>query len=728
MTTAVSVYARIKPTTTDMYPSVHASSEGVIVQGKNEDSIIDCFGNIVVGSDQTTAYDAIAAPLVEKLLEGYSCSLLAYGQTGSGKTHTIFGPPGVLTEAALLESDGYDGAASAPAEWGLFPRIALELLASGKGQTTLHASAVEVYQEKAFDLLADRLHLAVGAQKSGRQVAGGKADKGDASAAVPHKSTCSCRDCYKAKEEEKKARAAGTFKPRPRVGRQSFADLSGAQANSASAGRLAKPGLAGKAGGGGGGGEESFATIGETRVLLSEPADVARLARTIELTRTAVGHLLNARSSRSHCLVHLHLTEREGGAVTKRQLLLVDLAGSERILNSGATGVAAAQAVAINTSLTALGKVVRAVGARSNHVPYRDSTLTQLLRSSLSGHACTSVVIAVASDAAHTEESKCSLEFGRRMGAVRTRAAVVGGTDAAHEAKEVEAEVCEDDPTPGTRGGGGVTHRPSSRAPALSLTPAVPQSASAAPRTFALARSLRISLALSLRISLSPSLPPSLSPPLSPPRPLAPSPTSSPPSPVLCGAQLKVASAKLAEMEAAGYAEKFGPTALPTEIREFKARVARLGEVSADLAAWKSDLAELHARGQGRSEEARGLGAAIREASSEVANVTDLIARQKSVPGFWIAPRAVYTRKLAEVRALESRIEQMGALEAAPSHSRGDARVARAPPTEEPEGKWTAHVDEASGNTFYYNVSTGESTWDVPAGMAGSKRALTEVY
>lgn len=419
--TAVNVYARIKPTVTDKWPSVHPTDEGVLVCGIKEETVLDGFGGIVVGSDQAEVYDAIAAPLVDRLLEGYSCALMAYGQTGSGKTHTIFGPPGALTEAALLESDGYGGADTAPAEWGLFPRIALELLASGKG--TLHASAVEVYQEKAFDLLADRQHLAVGAQKAGRQVAGAKRD---ANEAAPHKSTCVCRSCYMAKEEEKKARAAGTFKPKPKAARQSFAELSAGRVNSASAKSVGPAAKAGAT-------EESFATIGEARMLLTEPADVARLARTIELTRTAVGHLLNARSSRSHCLVHLHLTEQEGDSIIKRHLLFVDLAGSERILRSGAEGVAAAQAVAINSSLTALGKVVRAVGQRQTHVPYRDSTLTQLLRSSLSGRSCTSVVVAVASDAVHTEESKCSLEFGQRMGAVRTKAAIVVGTDAREE-------------------------------------------------------------------------------------------------------------------------------------------------------------------------------------------------------------------------------------------------------------------------------------------------------
>ena len=617
---AVSVHARIKPPTADKWPSVHPSDEGVVVCSKHADTVLDGFGSIVVGSEQAEAYDAIAAPLVDQLLEGYSCTIMAYGQTGSGKTHTIFGPPGALTEAALLENDGYGGAATAPVEWGLFPRIALELLASGKG--TLHASAVEVYQEKAFDLLADRLHLAVGAQKVGRQVAGAKGAK-DATAAAPHKSTCSCRSCYLAKEEEKKARAAGTFKPKPKAAaRQSFVELSAGRTNSAKGvGAGATKARAGAP-------EEYFATIGETRVLLMEPSDVARLARTIELTRTAVGHLLNARSSRSHCLVHLHLTEEVGGAIMKRQLLFVDLAGSERILRSGAEGVAAAQAVAINSSLTALGKVVRAVGQRQTHVPYRDSTLTQLLRSSLSGQSCTSVVIAVASDAAHIDESKCSLEFGQRMGAVRTKAAIVVGADAAEHEVDTESE---------------------------------------------LARAL----------------------------------------------------AKLAEMEREGYAEKFGKAAMPGDIKDFRKRQQRIEESEADVAGWKASLAELKAQGNGGGRDARDLAEAIRHGSAEISTLTDLLARQKQVSGFWIPPRAVYTRTLAQVRELENLIEQRANLSSAAKTNHVDRRVARhdprhKAPQEETADRWTSHVQD--GKTFYYNEITGVSSWTLPVGV---KRPLS---
>ena len=48
---------------------------------------------------------------------GFSAVFLAYGQTGSGKTHTIFGPPGVLTEHDYNESGGY------PKTWGFSSKV-----------------------------------------------------------------------------------------------------------------------------------------------------------------------------------------------------------------------------------------------------------------------------------------------------------------------------------------------------------------------------------------------------------------------------------------------------------------------------------------------------------------------------------------------------------------------------------------------------------------------------
>jgi hypothetical protein len=112
--------------------------------------------------------------------------------------------------------------------------------------------------------------------------------------------------------------------------------------------------------------------------------------------------------------------------------LVADLAGSERVAKSGAEGVVKAQAIEINKSLTALGRVVKSLAAHHAHVPYRDSTLTMLLRDSFGGKASATVVVCVAGAGDHDEETTRSLQFGDRLGGVRsTEAAVQGPRSAA---------------------------------------------------------------------------------------------------------------------------------------------------------------------------------------------------------------------------------------------------------------------------------------------------------
>jgi len=352
---------------------------------------------VLLGSDQAAAHTALAAPLLEKLLAGYSCTLLAYGQTGSGKTHTMFGPPGSLTEASLRDSGG-----RAPASWGVFPRTVLQLLeVSGLG--TLHASAVEVYQEKAYDLLADRAQLAVGSQRLGMQVAGDKnpliIGNSDAEAVNgTHPPGCRCGPCWRAGKERLASRLAAVRDGKPP------AAASGRRAGAVGEDKRAS-----------GGKHADFATVGESLWQLKTPEDVARLARVVEATRIAKSHQLNARSSRSHALVHLHLTQHVEGKLSRRVFLFVDLAGSERIERSGVDGAGKKQAAAINSSLSTLGKVIQELLGGSKHVSFRESTLTQLLRSTFSGRSCTAVVVNVASEAAFLDETLCALQFGERL-------------------------------------------------------------------------------------------------------------------------------------------------------------------------------------------------------------------------------------------------------------------------------------------------------------------------
>lgn len=373
------------------------SAEKLAVETTRNKSKSYHFSAIVEGSDQELAYNRIARPLLDDLRRGYSCTLCAYGQTGSGKTHSVFGPAGCLTVASVTQAEG-----GVPNEWGIFPRLVLDVLEMDS-RSVIHASAIEIYQDAPYDLLADRAPLSVGTKRAGLKV-GGKgpvAVHGNDRASNhcgTHPPGCSCRMCFEAITKLKAIHAAnqdknGTNNKFPQRTTRNKQQI------------------------------DQFTTVGETLRRLETIEDVARFALLVEGTRTSIGHALNDRSSRSHCLINVHLSfhATAGDKKARRKLMFVDLAGSERIAKSGCVeGVARHQATSINGSLTVLGKVIRALSMSQRHIPYRDSTLTMLLRKSLDDTmASTTFVINVAPD--HTEETICSLNFGQNLSKVKQR-------------------------------------------------------------------------------------------------------------------------------------------------------------------------------------------------------------------------------------------------------------------------------------------------------------------
>lgn len=154
--------------------------------------------------------------------------------------------------------------------------------------------------------------------------------------------------------------------------------------------------------------------------------DVALLTRLVEATRVAQSHALNDRSSRSHCVVKLTLTRRSRGKVTTSRWNFVDLAGSERVKKSQSDGFRFAEAKNINTSLSALARCIAALtgkkgASKRRFIPYRDSTLTMLMKESLSGAVRTALVVCVSESPAQGDETRSSLMFGKRCGSVSTR-------------------------------------------------------------------------------------------------------------------------------------------------------------------------------------------------------------------------------------------------------------------------------------------------------------------
>jgi len=106
-------------------------------------------------------------------------------------------------------------------------------------------------------------------------------------------------------------------------------------------------------------------------------------------------------------------------------LNLVDLAGSERVSRSRVTGAALDEARSINQSLSALGNCIFALSSNNrSHIPYRDSKLTHLLKESIGGNCKTFLVITASLAAEYADETLSTLRFGSRAKAIKNRVRV----------------------------------------------------------------------------------------------------------------------------------------------------------------------------------------------------------------------------------------------------------------------------------------------------------------
>nr|XP_009788271.1 PREDICTED: kinesin-related protein 11 isoform X3 [Nicotiana sylvestris] len=126
----------------------------------------------------------------------------------------------------------------------------------------------------------------------------------------------------------------------------------------------------------------------------------------------------NLLSSRSHTIFTLMIESSAHGdeydGVIFSQLSLIDLAGSESS-KTETTGLRRKEGSYINKSLLTLGTVIGKLSEGSaSHVPYRDSKLTRLLQSSLSGHGHVSLVCTVTPASSNMEETHNTLKFASR--------------------------------------------------------------------------------------------------------------------------------------------------------------------------------------------------------------------------------------------------------------------------------------------------------------------------
>jgi len=157
---------------------------------------------------------------------------------------------------------------------------------------------------------------------------------------------------------------------------------------------------------------------GLTELAVHSVEEVLKAMQDASANRTVMATDMNEESSRSHSIVQVVTKTKSRKEKDTREyhgkINLIDLAGSENVSKSGVTGQGVKEAQNINKSLSALGGVIAALTTKSQHVPYRDSKLTMMLKDSLGGDSKTLMIVQCSPAQCNVTETLSSLNFAIR--------------------------------------------------------------------------------------------------------------------------------------------------------------------------------------------------------------------------------------------------------------------------------------------------------------------------
>eukprot|EP00347_Sterkiella_histriomuscorum_P010849 403374689 len=212
---------------------------------------------------------------------------------------------------------------------------------------------------------------------------------------------------------------------------------------------------------------KEFVVKGLKENVVQSLEDCLALLRVGEVNRHYAETKMNHQSSRSHTLFRLHVEsvacgsngsqQESANVITESVLNFVDLAGSEKVSNhthqDSANGqnscsqtrkdtsqMRVREGQHINKSLFFLTQVIalKAEGKKNEqHIPYRNSPLTKILRSSLGGNSRTAIILCITPAQNQLEQTFSTLRFGQNAKMIKNQvvANVVKKTSSEDEAE-----------------------------------------------------------------------------------------------------------------------------------------------------------------------------------------------------------------------------------------------------------------------------------------------------
>ena len=296
-------------------------------------------------------YDSLGERVVQSVMKGFNATIFMYGQTGSGKTHTMIGKktdPGLVQ---LISNNVFDN---------------ISKQSETNKNFLVRCRYVEIYNENVFDLLNNRKKLGL------------KLENGDSFVADGNKEifVTTFDDLKNVLKVGARAKTMGVSNINEHSSRshtifsivlesQDDSDISSSSSSSMDNGKLAD--------------DEEKIENGDNNTKKKSSSSTT--------------------------------TNNNNKIFRVSTLNLVDLAGSESF--STKFGHTQQQETkSINKSLSALKTVVVSLSKNEKHIPYRNSCLTKLLKSSLGGNAETDIIITLHAGEEYRKESKYTIDFG----------------------------------------------------------------------------------------------------------------------------------------------------------------------------------------------------------------------------------------------------------------------------------------------------------------------------
>lgn len=172
--------------------------------------------------------------------------------------------------------------------------------------------------------------------------------------------------------------------------------------------------------------------IGIHEEIVESQDQLFDLCQIIDEKRVTGKTKMNTTSSRSHFMIQFKMYQQCGDKVHVNMFKFMDMAGSERLSKTGLDpmSIEGYQCVYVNFSITTFTRVLEAMGRMKTvtggldlpkDVPWKESTITKIMKSCFDGTAFSSFILCVSTADKNSGETFHTCKFGQAAAGLKSK-------------------------------------------------------------------------------------------------------------------------------------------------------------------------------------------------------------------------------------------------------------------------------------------------------------------